>query len=97
MRLGVPLSVARGARLPGSAWTRRDWALAQAVEMLDRIKCPKCRQPTWLAHDKDTRNRWKVSATRCYACDAVASKEKGFNPDNTHNIEALYFGAEYLG
>lgn len=95
MRLGVPLSVARGARLPGEAWTRRDWALAQAVEMLDRSRCPGCGHPTWLSHDPDLAKRWKAPApSRCHSCTAVAKRQKQYEGEDVKQPQALAFHAE---
>ncbi len=92
----IPLSVARGARLPGEAWTRRDWLLAQAVEMLDATRCRGCGQPTWLSHDRDLKRRWKVSAERCFSCDAQASRQKELSGDNVHNPSAIHFRTTLL-
>lgn len=95
VRLGVPLSVARGARLPGEAWTRRDWALAQAVEMLDRSRCPGCGHPTWLSHDPGLSKKWKAPApSRCHACTAVAKRQKQYEGDDVRQPQALAFHAE---
>lgn len=72
--MGIPLGVARGARLPGEAWTRRDWALAQAVEMLDRSRCSGCGQPTWLSHEKSS--MWRPKYVKCQSCNAIEDLKK---------------------
>lgn len=95
VRLGVPLSVARGARLPGDAWSPRDWALAQAVEMLDRSRCPGCGQPTWLSHDKATRKQWKGVTRRCFACDASLARRDELK--DAHRPESIHTYAEWVG
>ena len=91
----MPLSVARGARLPGDAWSRRDWLLAQAVEFLDRTRCSGCGQPTWLAHDKTYKRLWTAKAERCFSCDALASRQEQMK--DTLNPGAVHFRTEYLG
>ena len=93
----VPLSVARGARLPGEAWTRRDWLLAQAVEMLDATRCRGCGQPTWLSHDKAFKRMWKATSERCFSCDVMASKQKTLSGDNVHNPQAIHHRTVLLG
>lgn len=93
----LPLSVARGARLPGEAWTQRDWLLAQAVDMLDATRCRGCGQPTWLSHDKEFRRHWKATAERCFSCDAVAARQKAFSGDNVSNAQAIHYRSELLG
>lgn len=67
--MGLPLSVARGVRLPGEAWTPRDWALAQAAKALDWSRCPGCGQPRWLAHDP--KSSWMPRMTKCESCNAI--------------------------
>ena len=67
--MGIPLSVLRGARLPGEAWSPRDSALAQAAEMLDRSRCAGCGQPTWLSHDP--KSLWAPDWSKCEACDSI--------------------------
>ena len=95
MRLGVPLSVARGSRLPGEAWSSRDWALAQAADMLDRARCPGCGHPTWLSHDPALERKWTSPAPdRCHACTAVAKRQKQYEGDDVKHRQALTFRAE---
>ena len=67
--MNLPLAVARGARLPTDPWTPRDWALAQAVKMLNRSRCSGCGQPTWLSHDKDS--KWRPHWVKCESCNAI--------------------------
>lgn len=74
--MGLPLSVARGVRLPGEAWTPRDWALAQAAKLLDWSRCPGCGQPRWLAHNPES--SWRPKMTKCESCNAIEDlKETG--------------------
>jgi hypothetical protein len=89
--------VARGARLPGDAWTPRDWALQQAVDLLDAARCPGCGHPKWLAHDKASRRKWKASATRCYSCDATAARQDELAKGEANRPSAIYFGTTYTG
>lgn len=91
----MPLSVARGARLPGEAWSRRDWLLAQAVEFLDRTRCPGCGQPTWLSHDKTFKRLWGAKAERCFSCDAQAVRQEQMK--DMHNPSAVHFTTEFYG
>lgn len=91
--MGIPLSVARGARLPGEAWSARDWALAQAVEMLDRSRCSGCGQPTWLSHDKAS--KWRPKQVRCQSCNAIEDL-KATLPEEVKNAQALHFYTEHV-
>ena len=61
--------MARGARLPGEAWTKRDWALAQAAKQLDWSRCPGCGQPRWLAHDPKA--KFRPHKVKCESCEAI--------------------------
>ena len=90
------MSVARGARLPGEAWTPRDWALARAVEMLDRTRCPGCGEPTWLSHDPKFKRMWGAKAERCFSCDAQAAKQNSMG-ENVHNRQAIHYRSEFRG
>jgi hypothetical protein len=91
--MGIPLGVARGARLPGEAWTPRDWALQQAVEMLDRSKCPGCGQPAWMAHD--AASKWRPKKVRCESCNAIEDL-KATLPEDVKNPQALHFYTEHV-
>ncbi len=82
--------MARGARLPGEAWSKRDWALAQAAEQLDRSKCPSCHTPLWLAYDPKLERQWRASLpVRCHPCTAVARRQREY--DEADAPEALRF------
>ena len=91
--MGLPLSVARGVRLPGEAWSPRDWALAQAAKMLDRSRCGGCGQPTWLSHDKDS--MWRPKKVRCQSCHAIEDL-KALQPDDVKHPSALHFHTEHV-
>lgn len=94
-RLGVPLSVARGSRLPADPWTPRDWALAQAVEILNRNRCPECGQPIWLSHDKQHRKHWRATAERCYSCDAIAARSEALAKGEVQRPESVKYGSVF--
>lgn len=87
--------MARGVRLPGDAWTPRDWALQQAVDLLDAVKCSGCGQPRWLSHDKAFKKQWKASVEVCFACQAREQKAKEF--DEHPHPRALHSGVEFVG
>jgi len=89
----VPLSVLRGARLPGDAWTRRDAALAQAAKILDRSRCAGCGQPTWLSHEP--KSKWRPKQVRCQSCNAIEDL-KALQPDDVKNPQALHFHTEHV-
>ena len=91
MRLGVPLSVARGVRLPSEAWKPRDWALARAVHELDRLTCSGCGTPLWDAYDPALERKWRADfPTRCHPCTAIARRAKDYEESKAPG--ALRFG-----
>lgn len=90
--MGVPLSVARGAAVPGSPWSRRDWALAQAFEMLDRARCNDCGHPRWISHNVAYKRLWNAHAERCFSCDATLRKQAEFEKDG-QRVPAVKFWA----
>lgn len=91
--MGVPLSVARGVRLPGEAWSQRDWALAQAAAILDKSRCPGCGQPLWLAYDPALERSWVADyPTRCHPCTAIAARAEDYSEATAPN--ALRFGVK---
>ena len=92
--MGLPLSVARGIRLPGEAWSPRDWALAQAYRMLDRSRCPGCGEPRWLSNDP--RARYTPHKVKCEGCESIAILQATVPEDYKHP-QALHFHTEYLG
>ena len=91
--MGVPLSVARGVRLPGDAWSPRDWALARAAKMLDWSRCPGCGQPRWLAHDK--KSKWRPKMTKCESCNAIEDL-KDMQPEDMSHAQAYHFHTEHV-
>lgn len=92
--MGVPLSVFRGARLPGEAWTQRDAALAQAAKQLDWSRCPGCGVPRWIGHD-DTA-LFTPHRSKCEGCESIEIlKEK--QPEDLRNPQAYYFHTEHVG
>lgn len=88
--------MARGARLPGEAWSPRDWALAQAVELLDRTRCRDCGQPAWLSHDKSLARKWQVVADRCYSCDAISRRAAKVDQDPVNAPEAIKYSSRLV-
>lgn len=89
--MGIPLGVARGARLPSEAWTPRDWALAQAVHELDRLKCDGCGQPMWLAFDPALERKWAADLPqRCHPCTAISKRQDQYK--DADHPSALRFG-----
>lgn len=92
MRLQVPLSVLRGSRLPSEPWSRRDAALAQAAEMLDRSRCPGCGTPLWLAYDPKLERKWKSPLpNRCHPCTAKGKRMAEYEGENVTHRDALHF------
>lgn len=92
MRMRVPLSVLRGARLPSDPWTPRDAALAQAAEMLDRSRCPGCGTPLWLAYDPKLEKKWESPLpNRCHPCTAKSQRMKQYEGDDVTHRDALHF------
>ena len=93
--LGLPLSVARGTRVPGDAWSPRDWALAQAAKRLDRMMCKVCGTPLWLAYDPDLEMRWRAGLPyRCHPCTAVERRSEEYR--ESPQPGALRFGVELV-
>lgn len=92
MRLRVPLSVLRGSRLPSDPWSRRDAALAQAAELLDRSRCPGCGTPLWLAYDPKLERKWKSPLpNRCHPCTAKGKRMSEYEGENVTHRDALHF------
>ena len=89
----MPLSVLRGARLPGDPWTQRDSALARAAEALERSRCPGCGQPAWLAHDKSS--KWRPHKTKCESCEAIEVL-KDMQPEDLKHPQAYHFHSEHV-
>lgn len=49
----------------------------------------------WLSHDKTLRRKWKVSAERCFPCDAIARRQDEMTKGDeaAHRAQAIYYGA----
>lgn len=64
--------------------------------MLDRSRCGRCGQPTWLSHDKANRKAFKVKAERCHSCNAM-DEHPLVRSEDVLNPNAIRFSTEYVG
>lgn len=90
----MPLSVFRGQRRPGQAWTHHDRSLALALNYYETDLCNGCGQPMDEAMDPDNERAYHApSPHRCHACTAIATKTEEYK-DVPHASEALRFTVE---
>ena len=80
--------------MPADPWSPRDWALQQAVDMLDASLCPGCGKPTWISHDKTS--QWTPHKVKCESCESISILQAKQNPDEPHP-SALHFYTEHVG
>lgn len=92
--MGIPLSVLRGSRLPGEAWTKRDAALAQAAKTLDWSRCSGCGQPRWLAHNQNS--YFTPKRVKCESCEAIEVLKAERPLPETAKANAYHYHTEYL-
>ena len=80
-----------GLAAPGDRWSRTDSLLAQAWSDVERLKCPDCGTPLWLAYDPELEMKWAAELpTRCHPCTAIASRAEGYG--ESPHPHALRFG-----
>jgi hypothetical protein len=67
-----PTSLIRNAKDPRKPH-RMDYVVAQACQILEDEKCPKCGVPTWHAYSTDSTIAFHLDEITCHAC---ATKEQ---------------------
>jgi Zn-finger nucleic acid-binding protein len=65
---------------PSDAWTRFDFLLLVAYQMLQDEICPKCGHPVWLCRSSSNRVQFKVRAGVCYAERSLREYEDQHKP-----------------
>lgn len=57
-------------------WDRHDYAIAEALYILDSEKCPKCGTPAWWAFSENAEIQFEVEETTCHACAHLEQHEE---------------------
>lgn len=57
-------------------WQPHDYAIAEAVYILDSEKCPKCGTPAWWAFSENSEIQFEVEETTCHACAHLEQHEE---------------------
>lgn len=90
----MPLSVFRGQRRPGDAWTHHDRTLALALSAFEADLCSGCGHPMDESMDPDNERAYFAPAPhRCHACTAIAVKTDEYI-EVPHYTNVLRFNAE---
>ncbi|MEN3123277.1 hypothetical protein [Janibacter sp. LM] len=66
----MPLSVLRGQRRPGRAWTHLDRLAALALQAYEDGLCGSCGTPRVYGMDPDAHRHYTAPAETCHACAA---------------------------
>jgi ribosomal protein S27AE len=74
---------------PTDPWTRGDFKLLEAYEILKKETCGKCGGPVWLCRHEDSDLQWEVRTSVCKSDKAVNQwvsrnrKDKGLSDGET--------------
>lgn len=83
---------------PSEPWTKHDFLLLEAYQILKDETCPKCGHPVWLCRSHSNTFSWKVESYVCQADRLLQEKQwyrtadKGTKPDAKERAE---WGKEY--
>lgn len=83
---------------PDEPWSKHDFLLLEAFQMLKNETCPKCGQPVWLCRSESNEFEWKIDSFVCQAERLLKTKEwkrtakKGEKVDPKERAE---WGKEY--
>ena len=80
---------------PTDKWTRFDFLLLEAYQVLQDETCPQCGQPVWLCRSDSPDVNIKVRKATCNVSAAVEKKRKALEKGARNGKPALAAG-EYL-
>lgn len=75
---------------PNEKWTRFDFLLLEAYQILQDETCPQCGQPVWLCRSTDSNVNIKVRKATCFVT-AEVEKKKTRDEKNKRGLK----GGEY--
>lgn len=81
---------------PTDPWTRGDFKLLEAYEILKKEACAKCGGPIWLCRHKDTDLQWEIRTSVCNSDKAVSRWMKTNRKDGVKDGENVYAVPFYL-
>lgn len=82
-------------------WLKYDFALAEAFQILEDEKCPKCGVPIWHAFSENNEIEFDLEHVDCYSCEhkeTFEEKEKKPKAGRTTHVKPKHFdGGELPG
>ena len=81
---------------PTDPWSRGDFKLLEAYEILQRETCGSCGYPTWLCRHQDENLQWEVRTSVCSSEKSVKNwvntnrKKDGLKPGENAYAVAYY-------
>lgn len=85
----APSAVLTRRKTKQKRWQDIDYALAEAVHILDKEKCGKCGTPAWLAFSENPYILFEMEEIKCEAC-AVADQDNEKQKDKTsHGVTRI--------
>jgi len=87
---------------PTDPWTRGDFKLLEAYEILKKETCGNCGQPVWLCRHDDENLQWDVRFSTCSSEKATeawvkANRKKGLKPGEKPYAVPFYLRYEEDG
>ena len=83
---------------PTEPWTRHDFLLLEAYQIIKNETCPKCGHPIWLCRSESNQFEWRVEAYVCQAERVLKQKEwkrTASKGDKVDPKERAEWGKEY--
>ena len=62
---------------PSDPWTKYDFKILEAYQILLDETCPQCGNPVWLCHSDDNRVDFKIVKTTCFATKKYMAYQDG--------------------
>lgn len=75
---------------PNTGWTSHDYRLQEALNIIEREKCPTCGNPVWLCHSTSNEIQFEVRIGACYGKAEIEEYEKDETKPKLGAGEYLY-------
>lgn len=67
---------------PSAPWTKHDFLLLEAYQIIQDEACPSCGLPVWICRNEDNDIQFSVRRATCFATRARELEDERYGPEN---------------